>query len=62
METVQNFVIYVTDILDCEKDIIMKLGAQVSQKTMWNLPGTFAVIYYFIIEQDASWHYLCRTG
>lgn len=35
----RNFVIIVTDTLDFEKHIIMKLGAMVSQIILWELPG-----------------------
>lgn len=44
MGIAQNFVICVTDILGCEKDITMKVGAQVSQKTLLDLPGMFACV------------------
>lgn len=49
MGIVQNCVIFVTDILDCGKDTTMKLGAQVSRKMLWDLPGTCAIIYMYSV-------------
>lgn len=40
----QNFVIYVTNILDCVNEITMKSGAMASQITLLDLPGIYSVI------------------
>lgn len=39
METGLNFVIFVINILDFEKDMSMKLSAMVFQIMLWDLPG-----------------------
>lgn len=44
MGTGQNSVLFVTDILDSEKDTTMKLDAMVSQTTLWAPPGRFTLM------------------
>lgn len=63
MGTVQNFVICVTDILDYKKDTTMNLAVRVSQKMLWDLPGTFAIIYtYSIWTKLVAFHDLELTN
>lgn len=44
MGTGQNFVTFVVDTLDFEKDITMRVDALVCQMILWDLPGRYTAL------------------